>query len=271
MTVAVAEAANESLDALLERWIRGDREAGGEICRRYYDRALRFAMRITGRETDAEDLAQQAMAEGLEGLRKGTRPDRFTNWLLGIVRNSASREWIRDRRERGDAGAAGIGKESPRAGPPTQFVGEEMDAVLRSALERLPAEDRDVLRVRVQERLGREEAAEELGIRLWQLDHRQARALAELRTELSRHFTTLVLTGPSGPVTLGAIETLRPSFRRAVELRHLEEKSPEAVAAELGVPLRTVAARLRHAYEKLGFGPDADFGPARRAYRERRR
>ena len=40
---------------------------------------------------DAEDIAQEAMIAGLEGLSAGARPDRLTHWLLGIARHLSFR------------------------------------------------------------------------------------------------------------------------------------------------------------------------------------
>ena len=73
-------------DELIERWIRGDKSAGQEIYDRYYQRAWKFGLAITRQEVEADDLAQEAIAHGLDVVRdSGRRPAKFTGWLLGLL------------------------------------------------------------------------------------------------------------------------------------------------------------------------------------------
>lgn len=260
-----------SVDELLARWVAGDAQAGHALYRRYYTRAWRFALKITGRESEADELAQHALASGLEGLQQGRRPDRLTRWILGIVHHGALRGWTRERRDK---------EARPRlpaaAGrsPHTQAVRAEMARLLEEALARLSEEDRRLLELRVERALRRPEAAERLGLPPATMDRRLAKVFATLREALSRHFTTLVLpralAAPRRTVGLKEIERLRPSFRRVVELCHLEGRSVEEAARTLAVPAETVRLRLQYAHETLKCSAEDDFEAARAEYLARR-
>jgi RNA polymerase sigma-70 factor (ECF subfamily) len=252
------------MDDLVGRWVAGDARAAEELYRTYYDRVRRFAVSLGSRLVDAEDIAQEAMIAGLEGLRAGRRPDRLTLWLLGIARHVAA------------AGTRMVPRDVPQLpdakgrSARTHAVRREMGELLQRSLGELPESAREVLDLLHREGLSRKEAADRLGLDHQAVHARCERAYARLREALSRHFTTRVLGGEAAP-TLERIRSLRPAFRQAVVLRHLDGLSEAEAAARLGVPQATVRARLGTAYEILKCGPDADFGPARAAYEGQRR
>ncbi|MBI2930227.1 MAG: sigma-70 family RNA polymerase sigma factor [Planctomycetes bacterium] len=264
----MVEEAGAPISELIERWVAGDAAAAEEIYQRYYARAWRFGKRLLRRDEDAEEVAQQALASGLEGLKGGARPERFTGWILGIVRHAALKGWKIDRRERATESLSLPAKGGPR----TELVQREMEGILQEALARLDEHDQRIVELRVVQKMKREDVAPRLGMSLSTLDRHLERALTNLREALSRHFTTLVLfeAPREGPITWASVQELRPSFRRAFEVRHLEEASLEETAARLGAPVATVEARLKHAYEQLRCGPDDDFSTARAEWQARR-
>jgi RNA polymerase sigma-70 factor (ECF subfamily) len=251
------------MDDALERWMAGEPGAADELYRRYFHRVRQFAARLGNRLADADDIAQEALVAGLEGLKAGRRPDKLTSWLLGIARHVSSK---RTRIElnppeqidpRGRSGA-------------TLAVRQEMNELLARSLEGLPPLYREVLDLRHRENLSRKEIADRLGVPLDTVHARCERAYARLRECLSRHFTTAVL-GAASPVALEAIERLRPSFRDAVVARHLEDLPETAAAARLGIPVSTLRARLESALEMLHAGPAPDFSAARTEHRRARK
>ncbi|GEM_PF-3137924 len=250
-------------DELIERWIRGETAAGQKLCERYLHRARSFAQRIAGRELDPDELASEALEEGLEGLRGGLRPERFTLWLQGVVRN-LSRRKFRDRRRllpvESPVEAAGSGSAL------TQLANWELVRLMDEAVPKLPTGMREVVELFRQGR-SREEIASRLGLDLDAVHARFLRAFKALRQDLSRHFTTMAVAARRDPVSWEEIRNLRPSFREAIVVRHLEGRAPGEAAERLGVPQDTLHARLRTAYEQLGCNGRSDFGEAREAWK----
>ncbi len=247
------------------RWVAGDPRAADELYSLYYARVREFALRLGTNLNEADEIAHEALAAGLEGLREGKHPDRFTFWLLGIARH------LRCRKRRPDAEELGDVVEPSRRGARTQVVLREMNVLLERSLEDLAREDREVLELLHRSGLPRKEIAERLGVSLETLHARCERLYARLRGSLSRHFTTLALAGiASPPVTLERVMGLRPSFRAVVIARHLEGLSDAAGAAKLAVPEATYRARLQSAYEMLKGDSDSDFTPAREEWKKQR-
>jgi len=84
---------------LVERARRGDTQAFETLVRGHYRAAYAAALARTGNAMDAEDVVQDGFIRALEHLDQ-CDPDRFSAWLLTIVRNRAhnvrDRERIRD-------------------------------------------------------------------------------------------------------------------------------------------------------------------------------
>jgi RNA polymerase sigma factor (sigma-70 family) len=251
--------ADAELDELLARVMRGDPAAEREVVDRYQQRIRAFAAKL-GDGVDAESIAQIAMTAGLEGIRGGKRPDRFTKWLLGVARNVTKREFAKER-PTARPGNLDFIPDRDRSGAGTRVAEAELRAILKRTLERLPGEYRDVLELRFVKGHTRERTAEMMGISTEALDKRMAKAFERLRGDLSRHFTTFVLPAfKSTPVTAAQVEALRPSFREAFTLRHRDALSPEQIAVKLGVAEKTVHERLKTAYELLRARAADDFG-----------
>ncbi len=252
-------------DDLIDRWVAGDPKAAEEIYRIYYRRAREFARTLGARLTDAEDIAQEALVAGLEGLKAGKRPDRFTSWLLGIARHVAFRK-----RSPGHEGLTDV-IDPRRRGGRTLAVRREMNGLLEETLGNLPGTQREVLDLIHRDGLSRKEAADRLDLPLEAVHARCERAYARLRESLSRHFTTIAVRSlDPRPVRLADIRALRPAFRDAITARHLEGLDEDAAAARLGIPAATLRARLRSACDILKAGETADFSAAREEHRKGR-
>ncbi len=87
-------------DALLvERARRGDTTAFETLVRRHYRAAFAVALAVLGNSMDAEDVCQDAFVRAIERLDEVRQPERFSAWLLQIVRNRA-RNYLSYRRLR---------------------------------------------------------------------------------------------------------------------------------------------------------------------------
>jgi RNA polymerase sigma-70 factor, ECF subfamily len=67
----------------------GDSSAFEELVRRHLKAAYAVALAVTGDADDAQDVAQDSFVVALERLEDCADPDRFSAWLLKIVRNRA--------------------------------------------------------------------------------------------------------------------------------------------------------------------------------------
>jgi RNA polymerase sigma-70 factor (ECF subfamily) len=251
---------SKSSDELIERWIKGDRDAARELFEVYHKKAWKFGLAITRQEVEADDLAAEAIAHGLEVVRDpARRPAKFTGWLLGVVKHLA---WRRAGR-RGQTLPAEMRLEDTRHGRPSGVMMEsEMAGLLERALAGLAPADRSLVEARFVRKTPRLDLARRLGCSIDTIDRRIKMAVARLRSFLSGHFTTLVLAGPAP--TMERVLALRPSFRAAFLARHIDGLDADAAAAKLGVPVSTLEERLLYAYESLGCTERTDFAPLRR-------
>ena len=254
------------MDDLIERWISGDNDAAGELYERYRFRVREFVLTLGAKLFDADDVSQEAMLAGLEGLKRGKRPERLTHWLLGISRNLYFKKLGRGLEHLTDVA------DPQMRGARTQAVRREMQDLLDRTLEDLPPKDRKMLDLLHRKGCSRKEVASKLGMTLDAIHARCERVHDRLREELSRHVTTAALVRiERPPVSLADIRALRPAFRAVVTARHLDGLTDAQASAKLAVPEATLRARLRSAYDMLRRDEEADFSLARREYEEERK
>ena len=90
---------DDSTSALVARARDGDPTAAEELVRRHLRAAYSVALAVLRHVEDAEDVAQEAFALALTRLETCREPDRFSGWLLRIVRhralNAAERRRVR--------------------------------------------------------------------------------------------------------------------------------------------------------------------------------
>src|SRR5579864_4141595 len=82
---------------LITRVQRGQNQLFYELVRPYERRVFAAALAILRNETDAEDVAQEAMLKALVNIRQFRAEARFSTWLIQITVNEAL---MRRRRER---------------------------------------------------------------------------------------------------------------------------------------------------------------------------
>lgn len=90
MTAEVTEppdggAADDDLVSLAKQ---GNRAAFEALLRRHYDLMHRVAWRMTGSQTDAQDICQDVCCALVERIASFRGEAKFTTWLVGIVRNA---------------------------------------------------------------------------------------------------------------------------------------------------------------------------------------
>jgi RNA polymerase sigma-70 factor, ECF subfamily len=177
-SVAVLEPTDEDL---LARVADGDRDAFGDLYRRYARAVLGLALRRLGDRGRAEDAAQEAFASVWRAA--GTyRRDRgpVAPWLYAVARNA-----IADRgRARVEPPAEPLETPSEAPGPEDQAEQSWLAWRVHRALETLPDSERSVLELAYWSGFSQSEVATELGIPLGTVKTRTRAGLARLADEL---------------------------------------------------------------------------------------
>lgn len=158
----------------------GDVGSLGTLFERHHGALFGFFLRLTGDRTASEDLVQEVFVRMLKYRHAYRESSRFTAWMYQIARHVRFDRWSRMRPEvQLDADA----HEQPSNLPlPGDAVERQQDTELvRRALERLPAEKREVLVLSRYQKLRYDEIAEILGCEVGAVKVRVFRAMRELR------------------------------------------------------------------------------------------
>ena len=73
----------------IEQVLAGDRDAYRVLVERHYGFAFRLACRITGDESDAEEVTQEAFLRAYTRLSTFRRDSSFSTWVNRIAMNTA--------------------------------------------------------------------------------------------------------------------------------------------------------------------------------------
>ena len=114
----------------------GDRDAFGELVRRYAGQARRVARAVLGNEADADDAAQDGFLAALRNLGRYNPKRPFGPWLMRIVSNAATDR----RRRRKVRETEQVPPETRESGPGPDGLAtrREFNAALERALATLP-------------------------------------------------------------------------------------------------------------------------------------
>lgn len=186
--------------ALLARLKAGEEAAFEVLVRTYGPRLLVIARRYFPEEADANDALQDAFLSAFKGLPRFEGASRLGTWLHRITVNACLMK-LRSRRRRPETNIDDLlpeflsdGHRKNPGGPwkPIEQTGierAEVRSLVRSMIDQLPDQYRDVLILRDVENLDTEEAAEVLGISPNAVKTRLHRARQALRTLLDPHFS----------------------------------------------------------------------------------
>jgi RNA polymerase sigma-70 factor (ECF subfamily) len=179
---------------LIDRVQRGENQLFYELVRPYERRVFAAAMAILRNESDAEDVAQEAMLKALRAIRQFRADARFSTWLIQITVNEAL---MRRRKERNGVMEAiddrrdQEGEYAPRDFadwreiPSEALERKEVRQHLAQALASLDRKYREVFVLRDMEQLNIQETADALGISIASVKTRLLRARLMLRDLLA--------------------------------------------------------------------------------------
>ena len=165
----------------------GDVESFSILVHRHRDTCTRFAIRMLGSRTDADDVMQSAFLRAFRGLRKCRDPERFGGWMYQIVINEcrtfASRQRRRDARFLADQEVI-----DRAVSPVEDDSGEAISEHVELALSKLPVDQREAFLLKYVEELSYEEISEITGVGISALKMRVKRACDGLREMLEGVF-----------------------------------------------------------------------------------
>lgn len=187
MAGATASAAAEPDELILrdcvDRALHGDADAWEALYVRIRPRLFALSLRRLGNREDAEDAVSETMLRAVRAANTFRWRDAgFDAWIFRICHNVAI-DMLRSRNRKAvvSAGARTLDPITVEE----EVVLTEEHAAVRRALKRLPADDQEVLDLRVVGGLSSEEAAYVLRMRPGAVRTAQSRALARMRTYLA--------------------------------------------------------------------------------------
>lgn len=167
------------LETLILRGRSGDRQALSALIGRYQARIARFVIAQTREGGHYEDLCQAVFVKMVLGLPQLRTPERFEPWLFQIARNIC-RDHLRARQGwRRLFVAYSVTHESVAAPEPPGRDNPEEE--LSRGLAQLPAEQRNLLRLSVEEKRSYDELARLSNSTVSAVKSRLFRARANLR------------------------------------------------------------------------------------------
>jgi RNA polymerase sigma-70 factor (ECF subfamily) len=185
--------------ALLEGLRRGDEAASELLLDTYGDRVYRLAIRITGNEQDAEEVAQDALWTAARKIGTFKGESAFGSWVYRITANTAYQKLRRRRGRRHevlwDDLQPVFDDQRRHSEPVADWSGKveepalqtELRTVLTTAINDLPADYRTAFLMHDVEGLSNPEIAEALHLSLPAVKSRVHRSRLFLRERLSRY------------------------------------------------------------------------------------
>jgi RNA polymerase sigma-70 factor (ECF subfamily) len=196
---AAMQAAGAAESLLLERVQNGDQEAFYELVHPHERGVFLAALSILRNESDAEEVAQEAILKAFKHLARFRGEAKFSTWLIQITINEAKMKLRKDRQHlyesldeghRGDDGDY-IPRDFADWRPiPSEALGRiELQQALAQALASLPEKYRSVMVLRDVQQLSIHETAQVLGISEANVKTRLSRARLQMRDALAPGWT----------------------------------------------------------------------------------
>ena len=180
-------------EALVRSVLSGNRDRFELLVERYQTRLVNYLYRMVRNLEEAHDLTQEVFIRVYQALDRYDSQYRFSTWLFRVAQNAAI-DVIRKRRiqlvpltRRADEGSdATVDLELPDGQPSAldTLQGRELDASIRSAIDALPWEYRELILLRHYGELAYEEIAEVKAMPLGTVKNKLFRARQMLKQQL---------------------------------------------------------------------------------------
>jgi RNA polymerase sigma-70 factor (ECF subfamily) len=152
-----------------------------ELVEAHYQALYRYAYRLSGSASEAEDLTQEAFCKAQMKLRQLREPAHAKAWLFAILRNVYLHR-VRERKHHGSMVSLDGVPEPADVGP--EPLPEVDPAALQKALDELPEGFRTPIILYFFEDFSYKDIAEQLEVPIGTVMSRLARAKAHLRARL---------------------------------------------------------------------------------------
>jgi RNA polymerase sigma-70 factor, ECF subfamily len=150
-------------DQLVARAQEGDLPAFEELVQKYQREVYGLACRMVSDSEEAKDLAQQAFLQAFVHIRSFRRDAQFRTWLFRIAINQCY-NFLKSRRKFGDPlDCDELNLATTEPSPEADLITRDDRRRLYEALERLPAKQRAVITLKVEQGLSYQEISQVLG------------------------------------------------------------------------------------------------------------
>jgi len=183
---------------LLERYVKGDTAALGELVERYWKPLHGFIARMAPTPQDADDVFQEVWGKVIRKAAEYKR-ERFRGWLFRISHNllidrARCRKPMLSLDETSREGSApSLGERLASGGlsPAEQVEGRDIGRRVGAALRELPKEQREVFVLRMEADMPFREIAKLQGVSINTALARMQYAIRKLRRELRQDYALL--------------------------------------------------------------------------------
>ncbi len=190
MSVDFPAAQPATPDSLIEQCLSGDQQAWETIVRQNWRKVFNVAYKFVGRHDEAEDLTQDIFLKIFKALSTFDRRANFQTWIVSISRNLCIDHYRSVRKERQtiarEVDAGELQPASADRGPYAAAEHQDLRAILRLALEGLPATLRTAVVLRDLQELSYQEIADRLRLPEGTVKSRINRGRLELARQLKR-------------------------------------------------------------------------------------
>jgi RNA polymerase sigma-70 factor (ECF subfamily) len=177
-------------DSLIEQCLAGDQSAWEQIVRQNWRKVFNVAYKFVGKHDEAEDLTQDIFLKIFKALATFDRRANFQTWIISISRNLCIDHYRSVRKERQtmarDVEMADLQPASSDRGPYAAAEHQDLKAMLREALDALPATLRTAVVLRDLQELSYQEIADRLGLPEGTVKSRINRGRIELAVQVRR-------------------------------------------------------------------------------------
>jgi RNA polymerase sigma-70 factor, ECF subfamily len=180
----------ESDDAIRRAVLSGDKDAYRVLVARYSQVVFRVAYRITGNETDAEEVVQETFVRGYQRLGSFEGRSSMATWIYRIAANCAldivgRRKPVTGIGEENDPEKREVQLADSKAGPDRLLLSREIEAAHQAAMQALTPVERTAFALRHMEDRSTEEIAAALNIAPNAAKQAVFRAVRKLRQQLA--------------------------------------------------------------------------------------
>ncbi len=150
-------------DQLVAQAQEGDPLAFEELVKKYQREVYGLACRIVSDAEEARDLAQQAFLQAFIHIKSFRRDAQFRTWLFRIAINQCY-NFLKGRRKFGNpVDCDEVNLVGEEASPEAEMVSQDDRRRLYAAMDQLPAKQRAVITLKIEQGLSYQEISQVLG------------------------------------------------------------------------------------------------------------